>query len=62
MINKTWMIYFLIMNMIMTSVVCLNNQTSTKIIPIQVINTINHSFKIPFIIKIWIFQQILRFF
>ena len=58
------MIYFLIMNIIMTSVVCLNNQTSTKIIPIEVIDTINinHSFKIPFIIKIWIFQQILRLF
>ena len=56
------MIYFLIMNMIMTApVLCLNNQTFTKITPIQVIDTItiNHSFTIPLIIKIWFFQQFL---
>ena len=43
-------------------VLCLNNQTFTKITPIQVIDTItiNHSFTIPLIIKIWFFQQFLR--
>jgi hypothetical protein len=58
MIYKFWMIYFLII----TPILCLNNQTSTKITPIQFIDTItiNHTYKIPFIIKIWVFLQILR--
>jgi hypothetical protein len=53
---KFYVIYFIII----LPVLSLNNQTS--ITSLQMIDTVNiyHTFKIPFIIKIWLFMEILQ--
>jgi len=55
-IYKFYVIYFIII----LPVLSLNNQTS--ITSLQIIDTVNiyHTFKIPFIIKIWLFMEILQ--
>jgi hypothetical protein len=55
-IYKFYVIYFIII----LPVLSLNNQTS--ITSLQMIDTVNiyHTFKIPFIIKIWLFMEILQ--
>jgi hypothetical protein len=55
-IYKFYVIYFIII----LPVLSLNNQTS--ITSLQMIDTVNiyHTFKVPYIIKIWLFMEILQ--